>query len=714
MPQAELAATVGLRSRIVDIAPGPGTRAAHTRVWLALVAFAIAAALPFFPPPATALLPPEPGASLLARLFPGVDAAWVLTRLGAILTATLLAASALPRQLPLGVSVHRSDETVASTPGIWLALVLALAHLASAWLVPHLGRTGQGVYVLAGFVPGGVLWATSRRHASGRTLPAEARVPFAAIATLVAAWLLLCVPRAWHAPGVADSIDTWLNFGWISATLTDQSNLLTTGPQPGLTNLHLVFLGVPLLGPGRLPFSLGWIQGVQAAGVATCGLLIASILTRLVGRGAAVVATAAFLFSPFTLALPYVPTAFAMPCCLILWALWLALRLRTHTSGAALALLGALGGIATTIPQMVPFALVAGVMTVVFWFRGPKLPLAAWGVATASFLALALPGLPTPATFQAMREAYLAMCAQWAGLEGVLLGQRSPYDVPSVWDLWYAGRPGRFDIALGTLLAPFATPRTALRLWADVYLEPLTGCLFAVGVAQCLRAIGRDRRAAMLLAVLVVAILPGFTSAYDRASLTRPIGLPLVATLFVGIGFEAVRRMLLPQARVRLVSAATALAIALSGLVLFQVVNPRLLARSSMGIVLRVLEAGPPANALVFGYGERDDFDWLHVERIARYAPREPLPSRRYEGPESLLSPTGLDRPVADVLFYSPALDQDRSITREVCSRWPGSALFTFLDEAGLSRALAARPAGSGWTPNLPHERWKSKRCNEG
>ncbi len=713
MQQARRAVTVGPRSQIVDAASNPAARAAQRRAWLAIVPFAIAVALPFAPPAATPLLPPEPGASLLARLFPGIPAAWMLARLGALAIGSLLAATAFPARLPIPVSSLRSEAPIVAPRGLMAALVLALAHLAAAVSVSRLDRTGQALYVLAGFAPAAVLWAANRGSATRRPATRSNGVGWGAIAVLIAIWLALRVPRAWHAPGVADSIDTWINFGWLVSTANDGSNLLTSGPQPGVTNLHLVFLGAPLLGAGRIPPSLGWIQAVQGLGVAASAALLAAIVSRLVNRNAALVATATLLFSPFVLALPYVPTAFGVLCALILWTVWLALRLRASASPAALACLGAMGGVATTIPQMVPFAVLAGLSTLHFLLRGPRLPAIAWFTATASFVALALPGFPTPATFEAMRAAYLAVCGQWAGLEAILLGQQSPY-APPVGELWQAGRPGPFDIVLGTLLAPFATPRTALRLWADVYLDPVGASAIALGIAQCLRALRHDRRAGMLLAVLALSVLPGFTSAYDRASLTRAIGLPLVAAGFAGLGFEAIRRVLLPgRNAARVAGAATAL-IALSGLVLFDCVNPRLLPLSDLGIALRVLEAGRPVGgAVVLAHGGRDDLDWLHRERIARYAPPVPLPSQRYEGPGSLIVRAGDERPNAEVFFYSPALDLDDGVTRSICARWPGAALYSFSDEAGLSRVFAARPAGAGWQPTWPRERWALLRCGE-
>jgi hypothetical protein len=292
----------------------------------------------------------------------------------------------------------------------------------------------------------------------------------------------------------------------------------------------------------------------------------------------------------------------------------------------------------------------------------------------------------------------------------VLLGQRSPWEPPDAADLWYAGRPGPLDVPLGALLAPWATPRTALRLWGDVYLEPLSSALALLAIVVCVRALRRERAAALPLLLLAVAVAPGFTSAYDRASLTRAIAVPVAIALLAGAGFEALRARL-RLARPGRVAALACAAVALSGVFLFDRLNPRIVPASSNGIALRVLEAGAPSGGALLLAPE---FDWLHVERIARWAPRRPLPSRRYDGPESLLAAPSGDAPAAEVLFYSPALEVDQRIEHALCARWPGAALYRFSDRSGLSKVLAARPEGAGgWTPAWPADRLERLGCRE-
>jgi hypothetical protein len=183
-----------------------------------------------------------------------------------------------------------------------------------------------------------------------------------------------------------------------------------------------------------------------------------------------------------------------------------------------------------------------------------------------------------------------------------------------------------------------------------------------------------------------------------------------VAPLFAAAAFVALRRRFgLPPARA---AAGTAAAIALSGLALFDLVTPRLLPASHLDVTLRVLQAAaPPGGALALDYEGAAGVDWLHVARIARHVPHRPLPVRSLEDDASLLQAPGRPEPAAEVFFYSPALEHDRRVGLRVCGLWPGAALYRFTDRAGLSHALAARPAGPGWEPVWPAGRFEVRRC---
>ena len=92
------------------------------------------------------------------------------------------------------------------------------------------------------------------------------------------------------------------------------------------------------------------------------------------------------------------------------------------------------------------------------------------------------------------------------------------------------GRP------LASLLSPFASSRTALRLWGDVVYEPVGAALAAIGVAICLRHAWRQRVAALPLALLLATLTPGFISSTDQPSLLRIMGAPVAVALLAAVG----------------------------------------------------------------------------------------------------------------------------------------------------------------------------------
>ena len=146
-------------------------------------------------------------------------------------------------------------------------------------------------------------------------------------------------------------------------------------------------------------------------------------------------------------------------------------------------------------------------------------------------------------------------------------------------------------IPAGAVLSPFAIARSPLRLWGDVLFEPWSAGLSAVGLAICARHAVRNRVALALLAFVTAALLPGFVSSYDRPSLLRILGAPTALALMSAVGFVGALTTLHPVAVRRWAMMITTLAIAVSGTVLFDVVNPRILAASSIGLLVRAVDA---------------------------------------------------------------------------------------------------------------------------
>lgn len=719
-------------------APRPGRR-----TFALMAAFALLAvyAVPAFAPPSP--MPPAPppaDAALLARLFPGVPASWVLLRLAALALGAGLAAWAVARPPPVRAPgfdaspVGPAAEVPVRFAGA--ALAIAGAHALLALGASRLSRTGQLAHLLLLAIPPLILAIGQRRSAGVRRLPVFPRGPVVVAAMLAAGWFAYRFSLAWHSPRVADAIDLWHSFGWLTDAVSNERNLLLATGQPGVGNAYMLLLGAPLLGPDGFAMSLGWVQIAHAGWLFAATVGFAALAAALLERTAAVVATATFLASPFVLLMPYSPSPFGIFLALGIASLLLLVALRATGSPAALAALGAVAGLGTTTAYLYPWVLVAALAgAAIAWTRRPRLSGVACGTALLVFFAAAWPGLPGVAELHEMSADYVERQGQWASLESMLLGQRSPF-APVVVDgevtpIWVSGRRAWMDVPIGSLLAPFAVPRSAFRLWGDALFDPLGAALAAVGLASCAFSIRRSPGARLLLALLVVAILPAsLASAYDRASLTRNLLLPVPIALLAGAGFGLLRRTLGIDHRPRLVTAAAVVAILTSGALLFDGVNPRILPASSLGLSVEAIGATPPAGgATLLDYGRPQTLDWLHTDRIGRFLPRHPIATRVYEGPRSLYTDSG--SLAGEILLWSPALERDEQVARVLCERWPRTVLFEFVDRAGLSRALAARPAAPplvdpdpsdphphephpndpGWQPALPPARWIAVDC---
>jgi hypothetical protein len=162
-------------------------------------------------------------------------------------------------------------------------------------------------------------------------------------------------------------------------------------------------------------------------------------------------------------------------------------------------------------------------------------------------------------------------------------------------------------------------------------------------------------------------------------------------------------------------------AIALSGTVIFAIVTPTIIPSSSLAISLEALGTRDPNADAIFLQHDRPldpkpggpvNLHWLYVAPIARLLPSRPLTTRNASDFEHEQWITGTDSP--RVYFWSPALEKDARVSKTVCVRRPGAALYTLFDEPKLFRALAAAPAGDQWRPNLPDDRWTVAPCPKG
>jgi hypothetical protein len=259
-----------------------------------------------------------------------------------------------------------------------------------------------------------------------------------------------------------------------------------------------------------------------------------------------------------------------------------------------------------------------------------------------------------------------------------------------------------------------------LRQWGDSILEPIAAALVAVGLAVCLRHALASPASLGLLALFGVTIAPAFISSYDRPSLLRAHGAPLPLALLAAVGFAALCATVPWRVTRRRAGLMTAGTIVVSGLLFFDVITPRLLRASSVGLLARAVEHGEPGSvAMLTAYQFRDgvavdthlSVDWLlnshdYVRQIMRAVPRRPVSTVFVEALER-----GDPDAAHDTFFWTPALEYTAGIGDRLCALWPEATLHTIEDGPHLSRLHALRPSGDDWKPAVPGTQWQATRC---
>jgi hypothetical protein len=152
----------------------------------------------------------------------------------------------------------------------------------------------------------------------------------------------------------------------------------------------------------------------------------------------------------------------------------------------------------------------------------------------------------------------------------------------------------------------------------------------------------------------------------------------------------------------------------LAGVVIFDVVTPRLIPASSLDIIMQAARSVTDASRVMV-LEQLEPFStrhgWLHVQHVATYLPPRPFVTWTFEEPDAVLPPQGSQVP--ELLFWSPAVEEDALASQAICARWPAAALYVLDDRAGLSRAFAARPSGPHWRPALPDSQWTAGTCQD-
>jgi tetratricopeptide (TPR) repeat protein len=690
-----------------------GRRSSPLVAWGAIVLLLVYV-VPLFAPPGPVASPRlglEVG--LWQRLFPHVPGWWVAGRLFALAAGAVMlgwqagVGGALVRWQP-EMAAGSSDGRVPVRILEWAALGMAAALALAGSQMHHLSRSGQFALILGLGLPAALLHLADRQQGSPRQrlTPSEGTVSVVALAVV---WVFVRVVWAAHDPRAADFVDVWKNFTIFLGVANDTSAAVTQSAEMGVSNAYLLLLGVPLLGPGKIAPSFVWLQRVHAIWIVLTVWGVGCLVRRIVGAWAMLPAAATLLCSPFMLSMAVSAVPFGIATALGVAIMLLVCRIYEAGRRADVAILGAIGGFAITFPHLAVW-MAAAVVAVLPCLVRQRPPLIVWMTAACLGLASVVPMLITVANVSGMSELYLQRRGVIAELEPIIMGQRY-LPLQEIGALWYQGVRGVWDVPLGTLLQPFAILRTPVRLSGDVYFEPIGAALAAVGIVVCAGMMRQRPAARCLLAALAVALLPGMLgSAFDRASLTRNLMLPVMLPVFTAIGLQGVRRALRLEWSAMRLGVATAAVMAIAGVLLFDVVNPRIVAGSWLGLTLQATGSTPADRVLILEPGH-PRWEWLYAPEIARYVPAAPLRTRPYRNAGSLLDAPELPLPAAPVLFWSPALEEEESVQQAICRCWPSAEVFVVRDVAGLSRVLAARVDGPEWEPAVAQARWSRLTC---
>lgn len=672
-------------------------------ILMLVTAFACGYGLPlFFPPPP--LDPSAAGAGgFLARVFPGVPATWVTSRLLALAFAAL----ALGSQIEVRLRPTSNSEAPPSDPkALLLAASIAVLLIVLRPLLAPMSVIAQPIYLAAIFLPGLILIANSWRV---RTRPTPARDKFALLdsSIVIGAWFLIALNSAVSSYRTADLVDLWPAIEWFRSAAVSGGDVLTQSGQAGIANAFMLFQGLTAVVLGLVEPTLEFVQVIHISWIATTAFGLAWLVQRISTPSAATIATAAFLFSPFVLALRLSPSPFGLFMCMAVLALCILAKLRDQPDPAWLAALATVAGLATMSAHLLPLVAIGGLATIVEVLRRQRKPLLAWILVPAlCFILAAGPGLPSIDQLQQMHSQYVAVHGDWALLERIVQGQVSPFIRGPQENLWSSGASNTLEIAAGAFLSPAMSARTPIRLWGDSLFEPIS-VLFALGaIASAAMNWRRLKEGRGLLGFVLLALLPAaFASAFDRTSPTRNLTLPLAMASAAGLGWQA---CFVAQRYTRALSWATVILIAGSGLTLFEAVGPKILPASSLSIAVEEAKTDrTQPTPQMFDYGVPYEFDWLHVGSVSGM-----LATPRFDR----VVITNANDPLAGAsgsatLFWSPALNEDFQLAARLCETWPNAHLYELRDRTGHSKLFAARPKDPAWQPGLNEERWNRQDC---
>ncbi|HYD47447.1 MAG TPA: hypothetical protein VEB21_03835 [Terriglobales bacterium] len=650
------------------------------------------------PPGPTLAVTPAADATLLQRLFADVPTWWVAGRLLALFLGAALLAARLPVPRP-----HWSAAAplAASGAAVWVGLPIAVTVCGLGLFAGVLPRWGQLAYLVSLGAPAAatILARGARRPGLRRPLPRETWI----CAALLSGWVALTLATVWRDPRVASIGDLWYLYDVYLQFLADGTNFLTSWHQQLVAAVDMIAAGGTFYSAGEPPS----VQSLQTVGVgwaAASAALTAWAIARLLSPRSAPLAMAAVLGSPILLSMTHWPFPFTPMLTLAAALLALVVHFAQTRSLASFLLLAAVAGVTGT-QGYGAFAAPPAVLAA-WWiaWRRPRLPLPAFLTFVMTLVAAVLPPLPA-VEIDSFRSEMSGSAWPWAEVEMYANDQRAPLLGERLQALEKAGRSLPLDHFIGGALAPFASPRTAIRLVGDALLEPCSAALTAVGLLLCLRA-GRRRwqLGACAAAWLFLQLPMMVTSNYDRISTIRNLPLPIASAFFAAIAFEGLL-LAFPRRRATAVPAAAAVLSLVCGLFLHHRINPHILASSAMEILLEASDHNRSSGGAVV-LELLEGTEYLSLRSVASF-PDPPLPVIQYLSPLDLKTD---GQPIADLFLWSPGLEEECDAARAICTSLPAYTVFTLRSRSRLSQAFAAARSDR-WQPKIAPQRWTARSC---
>ncbi len=658
----------------------------------ALLSMTVATLLAWIPPAARPLPPPGLAPDLLSSLFPGTDRGWLLLRC-ACLAATICGGAWLARY-PESVGEarkHASPARQAYAPvgSPWRDPAVAAALLAMLAVLACGGPWSKGWQIAWPFLTAGLALAVRGSRATRPGLDRRTLVGVAAAVPVAAAWVAARLWQSLGSPRRADLGDFLEGQRCIAAASRAGVDLLREGCAPGLAYLPWLPFGMGLLGNNGEPPTLDTLTLLNTALPALTALLV-GLAAAGAGLGASsLVAMAVVLGSPLVLMHSLATPIFVFSFYTAAIAALVFLQNR-RPDGRKLAALGALCGLAATMPNtvlVVPWAVFA-LACCKGWRTKSRLH---GPVALLAFLVLALPSVP--AWQQLLRGARELAVAErpWSVWEAGVAGQIAPLSIEALAQLPVDTTPA--TRTLGLLLAPWATPRTPMRLWGDVFIEPLGAGLALLAIVTLIGAAlrrHRDANGLLLVALFAATLLPGIPTTYDRPSLTRIEALVVPMALLAACGSEILRRCFGLLGRRAAAGGLLALSFAMAALcggsVLFDRTGAATLPQTALRIALDAVATSP----LPVAFGER-------IAAEPGFA-RPVLASLRPSA-ELFAGAAAPETAATTILAWSPGEEETWQTGRRLCEAGFEGHFFVAEDATRLHRVFLAVPPGFDWKP---------------